>query len=275
MFKKKLILRRLLLTFAGFFALPLWAMPFKCDKAQNLCEVQTKRMTVGDAVGVFTEDKQLVAIGRVSEIKANSRMVKIEKRWGALYRSYEMEIIPDEKFENPQKYFKILTPLPEFMWGTNLGIFNLGIGDGFIGPNADGIVRWWWKRNLYFIGRVHYISGSGEASDNLGAAGTQKVNLSTFGISGGLSELVAAHEQFAMRLEGDLGFSSTSVTINGGFDEKKVLNNRIADGVGLFARLGVSGVWRRDGLEPEVGFTYLRLQNSNNFGLFVGIGGAI
>lgn len=269
------MLRVLLMSLIGFSAVPLWAMPFKCDKSQNLCEVQTKRMTVGDRVGVFTEDNQLVALGEVTEIRTNSRLVKISKRWGALYRSYEMEIISDEKAENPEKFFKILTPLPELLWGANVGIYRLAVGEGFISPTVEGTVRWWWQRRLYVVGRLHYLTGSGEASDNLGGAGTRNVEVTSFGLSAGLSELVAAHEQFAVRLEGDLGVSQTSLGIDGPFDVEEVINKRLSNGTGLFARLGASVVWRRDGLEPEVGFNFLRLHKTNNFGLFVGVSSPI
>ncbi len=265
------MLQALILAIFGLVALPSLAMPFKCDKAQVLCEVQTKRMTIGDRVGIFTSDRQLAAIGEVSEIRTNSRLVKITKKWGSLYRTYEMEIIPDEQANDPEKFFKILTPLPELSWGANIGLYSLGVGDGFIGPSVEGLIRWWWKRSLFVIGRFHYINGSGEASDNLGNAGTQKVSISTYGLSGGMSELISLFDQLAVRFEGDLGFSNTAVTLSGNFDEKKVLNDRITDGAGIYARAGVSAIWRREGLEPELGFNYLRLHASNDFGLFVGV----
>lgn len=257
-------------------AAPALAMPFKCDKQQTLCEVQTKRLTTGDKVGVFSSDGQLAAVGEVVEIRNKSRMVKITKRWGNLYRSYEMEVIEDEKARDPEKYFRVITPLPELSWGVGLGAVNLGIGDSFVGTSLEGGVYWLLWRDLFLTGRLHYMTGSGKASDNLGAGvGAVNVSVTSAGLSAGISELIAPHELIAIRLDGDVGLSNATVTLPGGLDEGKVLNGRINDGIGLYLRLGVAAIWRRDGLQPEVGFNFLRLHSSNNPGLFVGVSAPI
>jgi|GEM_PF-5977497 hypothetical protein len=253
------------------FSSSLWAMPFKCDKAQNLCEVQTKRLTIGDKVGIFSGDGQLVALGEVIEIRDRIRLVKINQKWGLLLRSFEMEIIEDEKAQNPEKFFRILTPLPELSWGANLGAINLGIGDSFLGTSVEGMLLWSLWRDMFLTGRLHYITGVGKASDNLGAAGTQDVSLTSFGLSGGVSELLLPYSLFAIRLDGELGFSNTSITLSGDFDEVKVLNYRIRDGIGVYVRLGAAAIWRRDGIQPELGFSFVRLHYANNPSLFIGL----
>ncbi|MCX6129788.1 MAG: hypothetical protein NTX25_12110 [Proteobacteria bacterium] len=138
-----------------FFTTLADALPFKCDKPQNYCEVETKRLTIGDKLGVFSTDGQLVAIGEVSEIRSRSRTVKILKKWGLLYRSYEMEPIDDEKANNPERFFQILTPLPNLAWGVNLGAINLGIGDSFLGTALEGSLYWWLWKDFYLTGRLH------------------------------------------------------------------------------------------------------------------------
>jgi hypothetical protein len=257
-------------------AAPAFSMPFKCDKQQMLCEVQTKRLTVGDKVGVFAGDGQLAAIGEVVEIRNRSRMIKITQKWANLYRSYEMEVIDDDKARNPEKHFRIITPLPELSWGIGLGAINLGVGDSFVGNSLEGGVYWLLWRDLFLTGRLHYISGSGKASDNLGAAvAAASVSVTSAGLSVGISETLAPYEMIALRVDGDLGLSNAMVTLPAGLDEGKVLNERIDDGVGLYMRLGVAAIWRRDGLQPEVGFSFLRLHASNSPGLFVGVSAPI
>lgn len=257
-------------------AAPAFAMPFKCDKQQTLCEVQTKRLTIGDKVGVFSSDGQLAAVGEVVEIRNKSRMIKITQRWAPLYRSYEMEVIEDEKARNPEKHFRIITPLPELSWGVGLGAINLGIGDSFVGTSLDGGVYWLLWRDLFLTGRLHYLTGSGKASDNLGAGvAAANVSVTSAGLSVGISDLIAPYEMIALRLDADLGLSNATVTLPAGLDEGKVLNDRIDDGVGLYLRFGIAAIWRRDGLQPELGFTFLRLHSSNNPGLFVGVSAPI
>ncbi|HYX32581.1 MAG TPA: hypothetical protein VE954_05675 [Oligoflexus sp.] len=257
-------------------AAPAFAMPFKCDKQQMLCEVQTKRLTVGDKVGVFSSDGQLAAIGEVVEIRNKSRMIKITQKWASLFRSYEMEVIEDEKAKNPEKYFRIITPLPELSWGVGLGGVNLGIGDSFVGTSLDGGVYWLLWRDMFLTGRLHYITGEGKASDNLGAGvAAASVSVTSAGLSVGISELIAPYEMVALRMDGEIGLSNATVTLPAGLDEGDVLNNRIDDGVGLYLRFGVAAIWRRDGLQPEVGFSFLRLHAANSPGLFVGVSAPI
>lgn len=249
----------------------LWALPFKCDKSQSLCEVQYKRLTVGDRVGVFTEDGQIAAVGTVVEIRGQARIVKIDRKWGSLLRSFSMEMIEDEKAKEPEKYYRVIAPLPTWSVEANLGVLNLGLGDGFSGPSFEGGIHWWWMKEIFVLAKIHYISASGEASDNLGSAvGALDSDLATYGLSGGLSRLFMAYEPVSLRMDAELGFSSSSVTVSGGFDEATVLNDRVVDGSGLYARLGFAAIWRREGFEPELGFSFFRLQDAVGYGINIG-----
>lgn len=259
-------LLNLLIATQGF------ALPFKCDKQQILCEIQSKRLTIGDKIGAFSSDGQLAAIGEVVEIRNKSRMVKIIKKWGNLYRSYEMEVIDDDKAQNPEKYFSVITPLPDLSWAVSLGAVNLGVGDSFVGTTLEGGVYWFVMKDVFLTGKLHYLTGSGQASDNLGAGVAEaNVSVTSAGLSVGISTLLAPYQLIAMRLDGDVGVSNATVTLPSGLNERQVLNSRVTDGAGLYLRFGAAAIWRRDGLQPELGFAFLRLHASNNPGLFIGV----
>lgn len=249
----------------------IFALPYKCDKKQDFCEVETKRWTIGDKVGIFSIDGQLAGLGEVVEIRDLLRVVKIIKKSGSLLRSYEMEVIEDEKYQEPEKYYRIVTPLPEFLWGVNIGAINLGIGDSFVGSNVAGSVYWNVWRNLFINGRVHYISGAGTASDSLNGTLGKAVSVTTLGASVGASDLIRASETISFRISSDLGLTNATVTLQQDLNKKEILNNRISDGAGLYLRLGLAAIWRRDGLQPEIGFEFSRIHNSNNPGLYVGL----
>lgn len=258
-----------------FFSVSAYALPFKCDKSQARCEVETRRMTEGDKVGIFTEDKQLVGLGTVTGIEGTKRIVKITRRWSLFLRSHDMEIIEDSAYENPEKNFKVITPLGSMAWGAQVALVNLGVGDGFLAFEASGI---FWKqfwRDFSYFGRLHYLSGSGQASDNLGGATAQDVSVSGVGLSGGLSELLMPHSPLSIRLDLEVGFSYGAVTLSGGFDEGKVLNDRFKDGFGTYMRVGPSLIWRRSGIQPELGLSFLRIHNSNSAALNVGFNHSI
>ncbi len=255
----------------SIFSIESYAATFKCDKNQTLCEAQAKRWTVGDKIGVFNEEKQLVALGEVVEIKGNNRIVKITQKWGTLLRNHSMDFVEDNEYRNPLQYFKSYTPLPQWAWGVGLGIVTLGVGDTFTSSFFGGELDYLLTGSLYLTANLHYLSGSGKASDNLGDAGVQSVSVTAYGASIGVAQVVAPLQLFSIKIGADLGISSDTVTLSGDFDEKKVLNNRIVDGSNLYARVLASAVYRRDGIQPELGFTYTHIHQSNSPGLFMGI----
>lgn len=268
-------MKRLLALLVVLWGSISYAFPFKCDKEQMNCEVQTRRLTVGDKVGIFTSQKQLVALGEVTDIEGSKRVIKITKKWALLLRNHDVEIINDNAFQNPEAYYTIVTPLPPMSWAAQIGIVNLGIGDGFIGTEVSGLFFKHFWRDFSYFGRLHYLTGKGKASDNLGGASSQNVSVSSIGVSGGVSEMILPFAMIAVRLDGELGLGMGQVTLAGGFDEDKVLNSRFKDGLGVYARGGASAVWRRDGLQPEIGLSVLRLHNSNNTAFSIGFNGSI
>ena len=268
-------MKRLLALIFVLWSTASHAFPFKCDKEQMQCEVQTRRLTVGDKVGIFTPEKQLVAVGEVTDIDGAKRIVKITKKWSTLLRTHDVDIINDNAFQNPTQYYTIVTPLASMSWAVQVSMVNLGIGDGFIGTELSGLFFKHFWRDFSYYGRLHYLTGKGTASDNLGGASSQSVTVSSMGLSGGISEMLLPFATIAVRLDGELGFGMGKVVLDGGFDEDKVLNSRFKDGFGVYARGGAAAVWRRDGLQPELGLAVLRLHNSNNPAFFIGLNGTI
>ncbi|RYZ63025.1 MAG: hypothetical protein EOP09_18265, partial [Proteobacteria bacterium] len=132
-------MKRLLALLICLWSSHSYAFTFKCDKEQTRCEVQTKRLTVGDKVGVFTEQKQLVALGEVTDIEGSRRVVVISKKWSTLLRTHDMDIINDQAFKTPEAYYTIVTPLSTKSWGAQVAVVNLGIGDGFLGTEVSGL----------------------------------------------------------------------------------------------------------------------------------------
>lgn len=267
-------MKKLLALLVCLWSSHSYAFPFKCDKEQNRCEVQTKRLTVGDKIGVFTSDKQLVALGEVTDIDGGQRIVKITKKWGPLLRNHDIDIIKDEFSTNPESHYTIITPLPPMVWDVQLALVNIGVGDGFFGEEVSGLFLKHFARDLSYYARLSYLTGSGKASDNLDGANAQSLKISNIGLTGGLSEMIQPSSTIAVRLDGELGVGIGNVKLGGGFNENKVLNNRFKDGAGLDARVGAAAVWRRDGLQPELGLAIVHLHSSNNAAIFIGVNGS-
>lgn len=252
-----------------------FAFPFKCDKDQAQCEVQTRRLTVGDKVGVFTPEKELVALGEVTDIDGGKRIIKITKKWAILLRSHDIDIINDLAYSAPEAHYKIITPLARTAWAGQIALVNIGIGDGFIGTEVSGLFFKHFWRDFSYFGRLHYLTGKGSASDNLGGIQSLDVNINSMGASGGVSEMILPFAAIAIRLDAEVGFGVGTVTLSGDYDKDKILNSRFKDGMGIYARGGAAAVWRRDGIQPEVGLAILHLHNSNNTAFFLGLNGTI
>ncbi len=252
-----------------------FAYPIRCDRAQKLCEVKSRRLTVGDYVGVFAGSGELIAIGRVADIKGVARIVKIVRRYSTIYRSHDATWIEDRKARDPEKFFKVQKPLDPALWSGSGSLLSMGVGDGFVGMEFKGEYQSLWRENTYYTASISYLSASGEASENLKSIDVQSVDLSVIGVTAGLRYALMTQSPLGFRIGGDLGFASVSATVSGGFDAAEVLNDRVVPGTGLLMRALGELIYQRDGIKPSLGVQFYRLQNSNSFGFFLGVSGPL
>jgi len=270
--------RNLFAILLGLISLadPLFAsLTLRCNNEQTLCEVRSTRLTVGDRVGVFSSENMLVAIGVVKEIKGTQRMIEIQKSWGDIFRSHRARRIEDQAAENPEQYFRVQKPVANELWGAALGLYQMGVGDGVVAYNVEGQYYRMWKDHIYLVGRINYLNGSGKASDNLKSVPVDVITVSTFGVTGGLTKIFMPYSLISFQVGSDIGFGMVDATFGGNASVAQVLNDRLRPGTGLMFRGQAEVVMQRDGIQPRVGIGFLRLQDSNSFGLFVGVSKAL
>lgn len=264
-------LRWTLLGLLGVVSQTLAAMPIRCNSEQSLCEVRTTRLTSGDYIGVFSADNLLVAIGVVGEIKSGSRLINIEQSWGTIYRSHRARHIEDEAARNPEEFFRVQKPVAPERWGGSLGVYSMGVGDGVVAYNLGGKYKRLWQDHYFWIAKASYLTGSGNASDNLRGVTSRPLNVSAIMVTGGMVKKLMPYRPVSLQLGVDFGLASVDASIGGDVNVAQVLNDRLKPGVGLVMQGAFDVVWRRESLEPRLGIAFLRLQETNSIGLSLGV----
>ncbi|SME88101.1 hypothetical protein [Pseudobacteriovorax antillogorgiicola] len=244
----------------------------RCNRKQSVCEIQNRRITIGDKIGVFARDGFLVAIGEVMKIRGTLRIIEIKTAYGRILKSHRAEIIRDREAKQPEKFFKVMKGLKESFWGGHLGIYSMGIGDGITATSFEGQYQWKWKKFTYFIIKSSFITGSGEASAKLLDVTNTTVDISVFTVAGGLSEIFRPYEPLSVRASGVAGFGQSSVSLGVDGSVSDILNDRIVEGTVLLIHGEVSAFYRMDaGYHPMVSLNVMSLHNSTNIGFSVGV----
>lgn len=254
-----------------FMTCPALAYKVKCNKTQNLCEVDTTRLTIGDKVGIFSEDGDLVALGEVKTLKGRIRVVDIKKKYGPILRSHNLEMVKDEEYDAPAKYFKVLKKGAEQSAGGSLGLVSLGVGEGFLGFQLDGFMEWLWQNGIFVFGQGFFISGKGNATITEEAINEDTIAMSVIGALGGVSYTGFRNREMSFRGDLGLGFANVSASTGSGRDVKEVADGRIFPGMGFVMRGEAAMLWTIGDWRPYISGSFIRLQNSNNYGVSLGV----
>ena len=120
------------------FQVQLYLTVRTCNTKQTLLSnPRTKRLTIGDYVGIFGEDKFLQAVGKVTKISGLKRIVKITKKYSLITADSDARMIKDKEAANPRNISRLARVESQRMFGAALGIAQIGLGDGFIGFNFE------------------------------------------------------------------------------------------------------------------------------------------
>lgn len=236
----------------------------RCNKEQTQCEVDTKRLTRGDRVGIFDEDNNIVAVGTVTMLKDRIRIFKIDKRFNPIYREAKLRFLSDAQAENPLKYFTTPKTESKMELGINLEITSVGVGNGFMATGLGAFFDYRLFGRNFIVGRFYYLKGSGVATNSDLEVDEAAINVSSFGLLGGIAIPLITSRSFGLRGEFSLGFGSTSVGTDASFDGTEIIENKVG-GSGLAARAELDAIYHMGKFNPFVGLSYFRLQSANNY----------
>ncbi|NRA69134.1 MAG: hypothetical protein HRU19_31985 [Pseudobacteriovorax sp.] len=243
----------------------------RCNKKQTVCEIKNKRTTIGDRIGIFSKDGFFIGWGVVTKIRDSIRTFEIKELYSKILRSHRAEVIRDREARNPKEYFKIRENYGDYYYGGKLGLFSMGIGNGFVASNFEAVGLLKWQQLTFLTLKLNYLSGSGEASAKLQGVTNTNFSISSIGIAAGAAQILFPYEYVNLRLGGDLGFASTTVDIDGGYNIGTILNDRIVEGTVFLLRGEVAAVMRFGDFIGSLGVDLMYLHQSFNTGLSIGV----
>ncbi len=232
---------------------PVFAKTVQCNALQTRCVADGSDFTIGDRVGFFNSDNELVARGEVIAMRGDRRAVDIEKRFGQIAGEDRIALLhngPRSFSANraPSSYDNYKAP-SDVVAGSALGVASLNIGSGIGAQDISVFAQFNEFRGLKLVARGNYLSGSGEAHRNL-EEGYEKVvvDVRGLGLWGGAAYVLRETKTLAFRGEADLGIMNASVTADGDtalIDDGEV-NTNIRSGTHFGAKLMIGSVLTYD-----------------------------
>jgi hypothetical protein len=251
--------KKLVVSCAAFsaFALSTPAMAsrnLQCDKMQTHCVVgESTDLTIGDKVGIFNDDGELVATGEVRAMRGERRAVLINERHGSIHKNYKLALLDrseasDASGSNVAAY-KVYREPPKVDIGASIGYSTVSIGDGSPATEFSvfGQVRKW--GGLQLVGRAVYMAMEGQLT-RYTAGGTDNlpISVSGMGLLGGIGYV--AREGQTVSFRGELAAGGMDVNATVGGDKSLVdsgqTNARVKNGFGAYGRAALGPVLNMD-----------------------------
>ncbi len=199
---------------------PVFGKAVQCNSIQTRCVADGLSFTIGDRVGFFNTDNELVARGEIVAMRGDRRAVDIEKRFGQITGEDRMALLHDgprtfSANKAPGSYDTFKEP-SKIIVGASLGVAALNIGSGISGQDMSVFAQFHQMHGFKVIGRGSYLSGVGAAHRNLEDGYEDvTVNLRGFSLWGGGAYVLRESRPLAFKTEATLGLMNASVTADG------------------------------------------------------------
>jgi hypothetical protein len=233
------------------FSLTAIAGEIICNKQQTTCLTTSTQMTIGDEIGIFNRDGEVVATGEVKSMKGERRAVLINERHGRINKGYELALLKASPSSSEfQSTYKIYKEPSKVNIGASLGLVSIGIGEGSSGAEVSGYASFRKWRGIQVIGRGTYFKMNGsitgyDESDNISS---RPMTLTGFGLLGGAAYAVRENKKIAFR--GELGLGTMYVGAKIAEDPSLIndanYNTKIKNGFGLYGRGSLGAIYNMD-----------------------------
>ena len=225
-----------------------------CNKAQSDCVIRDHRMTLGDKVGIFNHDAELVAVGEIGKLEEEDRHLEIIERRGDIRRGYrfarltssslDMDLLADD-------YRIFQTPSKTRLHGS-VGLAGLGLGAGGSGYEYGAMLEQMWTRDIYYGVRGTVLSAA--ATVNNPGSDYAEGQLGMFGLSvlPALSVSLRPGQPWLIRAELGAGLMYTSADVDGDSGLVESFVEEFTPGFGLLTRGEISVHYRIQKWAPYV-----------------------
>ena len=153
--------------FLNLIPVTLFGQSLRCDRQNQFCLVDNRRLILGDKMGIFNEYNELVAVGEVDEMKGSQRRITLKKVYGLITRDSKAVIIEDSQAQNPEASFRVVRPPVKNFAGGSVGLGHLNIGAGGMTLDFEGFYEILSDYGFKFVGRGALLYSSGKVTDVL------------------------------------------------------------------------------------------------------------
>lgn len=224
------------------------ARSLQCNKDQSLCLTESTQLTIGDRVGIFNSDDELVATGDVSSMKGDRRAVLINQRHGSIRKGYSLTLLDNrgEGSESSETMYKIYREPAKVAVGGSVGYSTVSIGDGSPATEFSAFAQWRKWKGMQVIARGTYTAMEGQVTRN-SEIGYEHlpISISTIGALGGVGYILRENKPLSFRGELAAGAMYLSGNIDGDADlvDDSSTNSHVKNGLAPGARWSVGAVW--------------------------------
>lgn len=242
------------LGLASVLSTPAFARDDKellCNKTQTKCLTESKDLTIGDQVGVFNEDNELVATGEVKAMRGERRAVLINKRHGQISRGYHMALLEtntaSDASSSTTTAYKIYREPSKMKVGAELGYSSWSIGDSSPATEMSVFASWRKWGGMQLIARGVYTAMEGEVT-HYGEIDTETLPISMqgMGLLGGVGYIVRESKPLSFRGELGVGGMMVNATVDGDEDRVEETNSHIENGFAPYGRWTLGVIYNID-----------------------------
>lgn len=224
------------------------ATKLQCNKQQTRCLTQSTRLSIGDKVGIFNDDGDLVAKAEVSAIRGSKRALKIAERHGVIRSDYALALIEyDKAFKSRDAIdsFRVYKAPPEQTIGASYGFGNTLIGGSSDTNEWSAYSEWAWLGDTQLVARGVYqgiegvVNRSTDEGEEEGA-----LSVRAMGALGGVSYSLWRNHPKSLRTEFGVGLMHISAKVAGdpGLVSNQGFDTSIKNGPQFYVRGSLGGM---------------------------------
>jgi len=223
------------------------AKPLQCNSVQTLCVVSDRSdLTIGDQVGVFNDDGQLVATAAVSRMRGNKRSLAIASRTGQIAKTDRIALLDTSAIDGtPPPAYAVYREPGKYQVGVSLGYSTITLGTSVPAFEVSPYVQMRTGSGLLLIGRAVYVSASGETSHGDVSVNKVPMQMHGMGLLSGLGYEWFTSKPLSLRVEAAVGAMRVDATVDGSsqpVDDGSV-DIHVKNGTAPYARWSIGGVY--------------------------------
>lgn len=265
-----------LTTILGLSATSAFAKPnILCNKKQTKCVTESTGLTIGDKVGIFNEDDELVATGEVNAMRGERRAVLIDKRHGSIRKGYRLTMLEDKAAGSDLSAVKVYREPAKISAGFTGGLSSIVSSAGAPASELSvfGQMRKWGGMQL--TARGVYMAMEGEAT-RYADQGTETLPMSVsgFGLLGGAGYVLRENKPVAFRGELGLGLMHVKAAIDGNpslVAEDEGFSSDFQNGFGFYGRLSAGAQLNLDSWHVHADVAQSFIQKSHGYTIAAGV----